>query len=155
MLRIFIDADGCPVKDETYRVAARYGLKVILVANKPMKIPLDPLIEMVVVDSGFDAADDWIVETAEASDIVITGDILLAERCIKNKVRVVGHKGKEFTEENIGGAVGGRELMAHLRQIGEASGGPSSMAKPDRSRFLSTLDQVIQSIKRNAVTTKK
>lgn len=140
---IYIDADGCPVKEETYRVAARYSWKVFVVANKAIHIPLDPLIEMVVVSTGFDAADDWIVEQAGPGDIVITADILLADRCIKKTARVLGPKGEEFTEDNIGNAVSTRELMSHLRQTGEARGGPSAMSKAHRSQFLSKLDQLI------------
>ena len=147
-MKIYIDADGCPVKDETYRVAERYQLKVIVVANKPLKIPASPLIEMRVVGGGFDAADDWIVENTQARDIVITADILLADRCVKKSVRVLGPKGEEFTEDNIGSAVASRELMQNLQHMGEMRGGPAPMDKKDRSRFLGKLDQIIQSIKR-------
>lgn len=149
MLHIFVDADGCPVKEEVYRVADRYKLPVTLVANKSMNFPLRPLIKMQVVSGGFDAADDWIVDHVEAHDIVITGDIPLADRCVKKQARVIGHKGGEFTPDNIGDAMASRELMNHLRQTGEAKGGPSGMTKQDRSQFLSKLDQVIQSIKRS------
>ncbi|WP_413560392.1 YaiI/YqxD family protein [Bdellovibrio sp. HCB209] len=148
MLNIYIDADGCPVKDETYKVAERYQLKVFVVANKYLNVPLDPRIEMVVASSGFDAADDWIVEHAEKGDIVITADILLAERCVKKQVRAIGTKGIEFSEDSIGSAVATRELMQNLRHMGEVRGGPAPMDKKDRSKFLSTLDQVIQQLKR-------
>lgn len=147
-MKIFIDADACPVKDETYKVADRYKISVILVANQWMNVPLNPLIEMKVVTGNFDAADDWIVENAKQNDIVVTADILLADRCIKNSVRVIGTKGDEFTEDNIGSAVAGRELMQNLRHMGENRGGPSPMDKKARSKFLGTLDQIIQSIKR-------
>ncbi len=150
MLNIYIDADACPVKDETYKVAARYKLKVFVVANSYINIPLSPLIEMVQVSGGFDAADDWIVERAEKGDIVITTDILLADRCIKNAVRVLGHKGVEFTEDNIGSAVAQRELMENLRHMGEMGGGPKPMQKQDRSHFLGKLDQIIQAIRKSS-----
>lgn len=147
-MKIFVDADACPVKDEVYRVAERYKLEVLVVANQWMKVPMSSLIEMIVVSGSFDAADDWIVEQSQANDIVITADILLADRCVKKSVRVIGTKGEEFTEDNIGSAVAGRELMENLRHMGEMRGGPAPMDKKARSRFLSTLDQVIQSIKR-------
>ena len=150
MLNIYVDADGSPVKEEVYRVAARYKLKIFLVANRGFKIPLDPKIEMVVVPGKFDAADDWIVGHIEKNDIAITADILLADRCVKKEARVLGHKGLELTEDNIGSAVASRELMAHLRQIGEISGGPKAMEARDRSKFLQTLDQIIQSLLKNA-----
>jgi uncharacterized protein YaiI (UPF0178 family) len=150
MLDIYIDADGCPVKDEVYRVAERYQLKVFVVANKPIHIPFDPLVEMVVVESGPDIADDWIVEHINVGDIAITADILLADRCIKKQARVLGTKGNEFTEDNIGSAVADRELMKNIRQFGEIKGGPSPMEKKDRSLFLGKLDQIIQSIRRQS-----
>lgn len=146
MLNIYIDADACPVKEETYKVAVRYKLKVFVVANQFLNIPLSPLIEMMQVSGGYDAADDWIVDQAGVGDIVITTDILLADRCVKNSVRVLGHKGIEFTEDNIGSAVAQRELMENLRHMGEMGGGPKPMQKQDRSLFLGKLDQIIQSI---------
>ncbi len=149
MLDIYIDADGCPVREETYKVADRYKLKVILVANKNVNIPLSDRIEMVVVSGGFDAADDWIVEHVLPGDIVITADILLADRCVKKQARVLGNKGVEFAEDNIGSAVANRELMQNLRHMGEATGGPAPMQKNDRSKFLGKLDQIIQNIKKN------
>lgn len=148
MTKIYIDADGCPVKEETYRVAERYRIPVVLVANKRLALPPNPLLEMIVVSGGFDAADDWIVEKSQANDIVITADILLADRCVKKSVRVLGPKGEEFTEDNIGSAVANRELMQNLRHMGEMRGGPAPMDKKARSQFLSTLDQIIQSLKR-------
>jgi uncharacterized protein YaiI (UPF0178 family) len=148
MLDIYIDADGCPVKDETYKVAERYQLKVFVVANKYLTTPNDSRVQMVVASSDFDAADDWIVEHAQKGDIVITADILLAERCVKKQVRAIGTKGVEFTEDSIGSAVATRELMQNLRHMGEVRGGPAPMDKKDRSRFLGTLDQIIQQLKR-------
>jgi uncharacterized protein YaiI (UPF0178 family) len=150
MIQIYIDADGCPVKDETYKVAARYQIKVYVVANKYLTVPLSPLVEMSVVPGKFDAADDWIVERITNRDIVITADILLAERCVKKQARALGPNGKEFTEDNIGTAVANRELMQNLRHMGEMRGGPPPMDKKARSLFLGKLDQIIQALKREA-----
>jgi hypothetical protein len=146
LLNIYIDADGCAVKEEVYKVALRYKLKVFIVANKQLSIPDNIDFKMQVVSGGFDAADDWIVENAVENDILITSDLLLADRCIKTKVRVLGPKGRELNEENIGDVLGTRELMSHLRNLGDTKTGPSAMLKTDRSNFLSKLDQVIQSI---------
>lgn len=148
MLTIFIDADGCAVKEEVYRVASRYLLKVFVVANKPLNIPASPLVEMKVVGAGLDVADDWIAENTQAGDIVITSDIPLADRCVKKQARVLSPKGEEWTEDNIGDAIASRELMQTLRQFGEMRGGPSPMDKKNRSQFLGKLDQVVQSLKR-------
>lgn len=148
MTKIFIDADACPVKDETYKVAERYQIKVILVANASMRIPLNPLIEMQVVSGNFDAADDWIVEQITSQDVVITTDILLADRCVKKSARVLSPKGEEFTEDNIGSAVASRELMQNLRHMGEMRGGPAPMDGKARSKFLGQLDQILQANKR-------
>lgn len=148
MLQIFIDADGCSVKEETYKVAQRYKLKVLVVANQYLSIPVDPLIEMKVVNGQFDAADDWIADNISAHDILITSDLLLAERAIKKQARVLGPKGRELDEENIGSSLSGRELSVHLRHLGDKKTGPSAMTKQDRSQFLSKLDQIIQSILR-------
>ena len=147
-MKIYIDADGCPVKDETYRVAERYKIHVVVVANKWLSVPASPLIEMKVVSQGFDAADDWIVDAAEKKDIVITADILLADRCVRKGARVLGPKGNEFTEDNVGSAVASRELMQNLRHMGEMRGGPAPMEKKDRSQFLGKLDQIIQALLR-------
>lgn len=145
---IYVDADGCPVKDEIYKVAERLQVEVVLVANKYMNIPQNKLFKMQVVDTGFDAADDWIAEQATPRDLVITVDILLAERCVKKGVRVLGHKGIEFTEDNIGMSVANRELMQNLRHMGENRGGPAPMDKKARSQFLGTLDQILHALKR-------
>ena len=147
-MKIFIDADGCPVKEEVYRVAIRYGLDVALVANSWMRAPAGAKIEMIVVDGQFDAADDWIVEHAGENDVVITADIPLASRCLKKDARVLGPTGREFTEENIGEALATRELMSHLRDLGTLTGGPAPFENRDRSRFLHRLDEIIQSIRR-------
>jgi Uncharacterized protein conserved in bacteria len=145
---IYVDADGCPVKDEIYKVAERLQVEVILVANHYLNIPMNKLFKMEVVDTGFDAADDWIVEQATNKDVVITADILLAERCVKKGVRVIGHKGNEFTDDNVGMSVANRELMQNLRHMGENRGGPAPMDKKARSEFLGTLDRVLQALKR-------
>lgn len=149
MLHIFIDADACPVKQEVYRVAKRYGLNVTLVANSWMRTPEEPGIALEVVKDDFDAADDWIVDRSGPDDIVITADILLAGRCLQEGARVIGPTGKPFTDENIGAAIATRELLAELRATGEVAGGPPPMDKRDRSRFLQQLDQEIQSIRRS------
>lgn len=148
MTKIYIDADGCAVKDEVYKVAARFKLDVVVVANSYLNVPLDPKIAMQVVSGGFDAADDWIVEQAVPKDLVITSDILLADRCVKKGVRALDAKGGEFTEDNVGSKVAGRELSAHLRNLGLARGGPAPMDKKARSNFLNKLDQILQALKR-------
>jgi uncharacterized protein YaiI (UPF0178 family) len=148
MTEIYIDADACPVKDETYKVAARYKLKVYVVANQRIATPQEPNIESVVVKGSFDAADDWIVEHAQKNDVVITADILLAERCVKKLAKVLGHKGDEFTEDNVGSAVANRELMQNLRHMGEMRGGPAPMDQKARSKFLAKLDEIINKAKR-------
>jgi uncharacterized protein YaiI (UPF0178 family) len=151
LLHIFVDADACPVKQEVYRVAGRYRLDVTLVANSWMRVPNERWIELVVVEEGFDAADDWIVEHVQPDDIVVTADIPLASRCLKEGARVIGSSGKPFTENNIGQAVATRDLLADLRGSGEITGGPPPIEKRDRSRFLQQLDEVIQSIRRHHV----
>ena len=148
MLHIFVDADACPVKQEVYRVARRYHLDVTLVANSWMRVPDEPGIALEVVGDGFDAADDWIVEHVQPDDIVITADIPLASRCLKEGARVIGSTGKPFTQNNIGLSVATRDLLSELRGAGEITGGPPPMEKRDRSRFLQQLDEVIQSIRR-------
>lgn len=148
MLHIFVDADACPVKPEVYRVASRYSLNVTLVANSWMRIPNEQWIKLEIVADGLDAADDWIVEHVQPHDIVITADILLANRCLKKSTRVISPTGKQFTENNIGEAVATRNLLSELRGAGEITGGPPPLNKRDRSRFLQQLDEVIQSIRR-------
>jgi len=148
LLKLYIDADGCPVKDEVYRVARRYDLEVALVANSRMSVPADTSFEMIVVDGKFDAADDWIVEHAGEGDVVITADIPLASRCLKNGAMALRPNGREFTEENIGDALATRELMSTLRDLGEMTGGPAPFQDRDRSRFLHRLDEIVQSIRR-------
>jgi hypothetical protein len=148
LLHIYIDADACPMKQEVYRVAKRYQLKVTLVANSWMRVPAGQGVVMEVVDAGPDVADDWIVAHVEPGDIVITADIPLASRCLKRGARVIGTTGKAFTEDNIGDSVATRDLLAKLREGGEITGGPPPLKKNDRSRFLQRLDEVIQAIRR-------
>jgi uncharacterized protein len=148
LLHVFVDADACPVKQEIYRVADRYQLSVTLVAGSRMRIPDDVKITLKVVDQGMDAADDWIVEHLAADDIVITGDVPLAARCVRRGAYVLGHTGKAFTEDNIGPALATRDLLSELRQFGEVTGGPPPFDKRDRSRFLEGLDKAINEIRR-------
>ena len=148
MLHIYVDADACPVKQEVYRVARRYGLEVTLVANSWMRIPDERGLALEVVEDGFDAADDWIVEHVGAADVVVTADVPLASRCLKADARVIGPTGRPFTDDNIGQAVATRDLLAGIRGAGEMTGGPPPITKRDRSRFLQQLDEVIQSIRR-------
>jgi uncharacterized protein YaiI (UPF0178 family) len=150
MLHIYIDADACPVKDEVYRVAGRYALDVIVVANAPQRIPDDERIKLIIVREGLDAADDWIAEHAGHGDIVITADIPLAARCLRNHARVIGTTGRPFTEDNVGGALATREILSDLREAGELTSGPPPFEKRDRSRFLQALDGAIQAIRRES-----
>jgi uncharacterized protein YaiI (UPF0178 family) len=145
---IFIDGDGCPVKQEVYRVARRHDLKVYVVSNAWMRTPSAGRVEAVRVDDQFDAADDWIAEHVAEKDIVITSDIPLAARCLEAGARVLGPKGKLFTADNIGEALANRDLMAHLRESGMMTGGPAPFAKKDRSRFLQNLHELILKIQR-------
>jgi uncharacterized protein YaiI (UPF0178 family) len=142
-LQILVDADACPVKDEVYKVAWRRGVPVTVVSNSRIRVPEHELIERVVVSDSFDAADDWIAERADAGTVVITGDILLADRCLKAGATVIGHNGKLFTESSIGGAIATRAIMADLRVGGDVVGGPAPFAKADRSRFLQALDEAL------------
>lgn len=145
---IYVDADGCPVKDEIYKVAERHKVEVVVVANKALNIPLNSLFSMQVVSGGFDAADDWIVEKITPKDLVVTADILLAERSVKKGARALGPKGIEFTEDNVGMAVANRELMQNLRHMGEMRGGPAPMDKKAKSQFLGKLDQILHALKK-------
>ncbi|MFC1926694.1 YaiI/YqxD family protein [Chloroflexota bacterium] len=144
---ILVDADACPVKQEVYRVARRYGIKVTVVANSQMHIPGEDWLELVVVSDQLDAADDWIVEHITKNDIVISEDIPLVSRCLKKGARVLGPRGHVFTEDSIGDALATRDLMSHLRDIGIVTGGPTPFKKRDRSRFLQSLDGIIQAIR--------
>jgi len=148
MIQILIDADACPVKDETYRVAERYKVAVVVVSNSPIRIPQSTLITRKVVSDTFDAADDWIVEQAHARTIVITADILLADRCLKLGATVIAPTGKAFTGASIGNAIAVRAIMADLRAGGDVVGGPAAFSKADRSRFLSALDLAVGKLHR-------
>jgi uncharacterized protein YaiI (UPF0178 family) len=147
-IRILVDADACPVKEEVYRVAFRREVPVRVVSNSYLRVPAHPLIERVVVSDAFDAADDWIAGEADARTVVITGDILLADRCLKAGATVIGHNGKPFTAASIGGAIATRAIMADLRAGGDIVGGPAPFAKADRSQFLQALDQALVRLER-------
>jgi uncharacterized protein YaiI (UPF0178 family) len=142
-IEIFIDADACPVKDEVYRVAQRYGLKTWVVTNAFMMVPQHPRIERVIVDAGPDVADDWIAERAQAGDIVVTNDIPLAERALNGGAAAISPKGRPFTQDSIGAAIAGRAIMEQLRSTGEFTGGPKPFDRQDRSRFLQALDEAV------------
>ena len=147
-VRIFVDADACPVKEEVYRVALRREVPVRVVSNARIRVPDHPLIERVLVSDAFDAADDWIAGEADARTVVITGDILLADRCLKAGATVIGHNGKPFTSASIGGAIATRAIMADLRAGGDIVVGPAPFAKADRSQFLQALDQALVRLER-------
>jgi uncharacterized protein len=147
MLTIYIDADACPVKIEVYRVARRYGVHVAVVANAGLRVPADPLIEL-VVRPGFGAADDWIAEQAGTGDIVVTADIPLAARCLANEALVLDPRGRPFTDNDIGSALAMRDLMDELRKGGTMTGGPAAMTPKDRSRFLAKLDEAVNAVRR-------
>lgn len=151
-MRVYIDADACPVKDETYRVANRYDLEVTLVSGTWLRVPPEPWIDLQVVEDtgGLDAADDWIVERIEANDIVITEDIILASRCLEKGASALSPRGRSFTPGTIGDALATRELMANLREAGAITGGPAAFAKSDRSNFLQELDRIVNALKRKA-----
>ncbi|GLK81733.1 YaiI/YqxD family protein [Methylopila turkensis] len=141
---IFIDADACPVKDEVYKVAARHGLQVTVVANRFMATPREEFVTFHLAPEGPDAADDWIVEACAPRDIVVTADIPLAARCLAKGAAAIGPTGKPFTESSIGSALATRELMSHLREIGEITGGPRPFGPRDRSQFLQALDIAVR-----------
>ncbi len=148
MLHVYVDGDACPVKEETYKVAQRYELPVTVVANSTMRVPSAAWLKLVVVEQGLDEADDWIVEHVEADDIVVTGDIPLAARCLDKQARVLGHTGRPFTPENVGDALANRQLLKQLREQGIMMGGPPPFSPKDRSLFLQQLDQMVQAIRR-------
>ena len=148
MTIIYIDADACPVKDEVYKVAARYGLKTLVVSNAFIQIPKFPLIERMIVEAGPDIADDWIAERAVAGDVVITNDIPLAGRVLENGAAAIAPNGRPFTSDSIGSALAQRAIMEHIRSTGEITGGPRPFAAADRSKFLQALDEAIHKIKR-------
>jgi uncharacterized protein len=143
---IYVDGDACPVREEIYRVATRLGLGVFVVSNgsRPIRPPGLPNVQMILVGDAADAADDWIAERIGAGDVCITSDVPLAARCLAKEARVVAPNGRVWTEANIGGALAGRELSRHLRELGMQTRGPAALTKADRSRFLSALDTAVQ-----------
>ncbi len=153
-IAIYIDADACPVKPEVYRVAERHalkgvGLKVFVVSNSAIAIPRDEMMERVVVGGGMDEADNWIAERAGRGDVVITADVPLASRCVKNGATVIAPNGKPFTADSIGMTLATRNLMDSLRSAGAVTGGPKPFAPRDRSNFLAALDTALVRLKRN------
>ncbi|MEN3747586.1 YaiI/YqxD family protein [Sphingomonas sp. HF-S3] len=147
-MRVLVDADACPVKEEIYRVAWRHEVPVTLVANSWLRIPQHPLLDRVTVSDGFDAADDWIAEQSSPDAVVITADILLADRALKAGATVLAPTGRPFTANSIGSAIATRAIMADLRAGGEQLGGPAPFSKTDRSAFLQTLDRTLVALKR-------
>ncbi len=148
MVDIYVDADACPVKDETLRVAARHGLKTYLVSDGGIRPGQNPLVELVIVSQGADAADDWIANRIQRTDICITNDIPLAARCLERGALAIKPNGQPFTEDGIGMALAKRELMQGLRESGEITGGPKPFSKSDRSEFLNRLETTVQAAKR-------
>jgi len=148
LIRIFVDADACPIKEEVYRVAQRYDLEVLLVSNSWLRTPLEERIELVLVGEELDAADTWIIEHITEGDIVVSADIPLAAACLGKGALVLGPRGQPFTEHSIGEALATRELMSQLREMGEIVGGPPPFEKRDRSEFLQALDQMIHASRR-------
>ncbi|NLR69887.1 YaiI/YqxD family protein [Novosphingobium sp. ERN07] len=140
---ILVDGDACPVKEEIYKVAFRRNVPVTIVSNSPFRVPVHPLVRRVVVNDGFDAADDWIAEAANAKSVVITADILLADRCLKAGASVLSSAGRPFTTSSIGAQIATRAIMVDLRAGGDIVGGSAPFSKADRSRFLSALDEVL------------
>ena len=148
MVNIYVDADGCPVKDETVRVATRHGLKTYIVCDGGIRPSQSPLVELVIVAQGADAADDWIAAHIQNADICVTNDIPLAARCLERGALAIKPNGEPFTENGIGIALAERELMRSLRERGEIIGGPKPFGKSDRSEFLSRLETTVQAAKR-------
>ena len=144
MIGIFVDADACPVKDEVYVVATRYGVPVVLVANAPIHVPDGMGIELVVVGRDPDAADDWIARNVRPGDVVVTADVPLAARCLAEGARALGISGREFDADSIGGHLAMRDLLAQRREAGEITRGPAPISQKDRSRFLGVLDAIVQ-----------
>lgn len=147
--QVYIDADACPVKDEVYKVALRYGLKTWVVANAFLNVPASPRIERVIVEAGPDVADDWIAERVAPGDVVVTNDIPLADRVLKAGGAALSPTGKPFTADSIGSAVAQRALMEHLRSTGEITSGPRPFSRADRSTFLQAMDRVVSQAVRN------
>jgi uncharacterized protein YaiI (UPF0178 family) len=148
LLAIFVDADACPVKDEVYRVATRYGIRVALVSNAPLYVPSGSGVQLILVGRDADAADDWIAAHVEPGDVVVTADIPLAARCLAAGARVLGPTGRAFSEASIGDALASRQLASELRDMGLTRGGPRPLGEKDRERFLTRLDQFVQAGRR-------
>lgn len=146
MRTIYIDADACPVKAETYKVGQRYGWRMFVVANQPIDTPAVRNLFNIMVSQGADVADDYIAERAGPGDIVVTADIPLAGRALEKGARALGIKGSEFTPDSIGDALAGRELSQNLREAGVMTGGPAPFSPRDRSRFAGKLDQLVNAI---------
>ena len=147
-IELLVDADACPVKDEVYRVAARYGLRTTVVANQPIAVPRDPAVRRVVVGQGLDAADDWIADQAGPATVVVTADVPLADRCVKRGATVLAPNGRPFTAASIGADLAVRNLMADLREAGVATRGPKPFSPRQRSEFLQALDQAVVRLQR-------
>lgn len=148
-MKLYVDADACPVKNEIYKVAERHGLEVLVVSNSFIQVPRLPFIVQQVVDAGPDEADNWIAERAVEGDVVITADILLAERCLENDASVLQPNGRAYTKANIASAVATRALMEQIRSTGEQTGGAPPFSQRDRSNFLQKLHDLIVRLKRN------
>ena len=144
MPEIFVDADACPVKDEVIRVASRHGLKTHMVSDGGIRPGTDPMVSLVIVASGPDAADDWIADNITGGDIVVTSDIPLAARCLEKGGRAIRPNGEAFTESSIGMALATRDLMSSLRETGTITGGPRSFSNRDRSQFLNAMEVMVQ-----------
>ena len=142
-ITIYIDADACPVKDETYKVAGRYGLRTVVVSNSFIQVPKSEQIERMIVDAGPDVADDWIADSVVAGDVVITNDIPLAGRVLEKSAHALGANGRAFTPDSIGAALAQRSIMEHIRSTGQITGGPPPFSANQRSQFLQSLDQII------------
>ena len=149
MIKIYVDADACPVKNEIERVATRHNLETYIVCDGGIRPSLNPLIQLVIVNQGADAADDWIVDHIKKSDICITNDIPLAGRCLKKKAFVLKPNGKSYTDDNIGIALATREIMEKIRETGEMTGGPPPFSKADRSKFLDQMEMTVLKAKKS------
>jgi uncharacterized protein YaiI (UPF0178 family) len=149
-MKIYVDADACPVKEQVYRVAARYGLQVVLAANAAMRVPEQADVTLQVVPGSFDVVDDWIAEHVEPGDIVATADIDLAGRVVDRGAVCVDFRGKEFTADALGGLLASREVAQYLRGLGEYGGGPPPITPRDRGRFASKLDEIVNRLRRAA-----
>ena len=149
MIKIYVDADACPVKNEVERVATRHNLETYMVCDGGIRPSLNPLIQLVVVNQGADAADDWIADHIKKSDICVTNDILLAKRCLKKGAFVLKSNGKSYTDDNIGIALAKREIMEKIRETGEMTGGPPPFSKADRSKFLDQMEMTVLKAKKS------